>query len=267
VPLTKCAGWVDPGAPPGFEPTARRSRKPGGGGQPILVWGVLSQELFCWVVAPFSKGFASRAGGTRCRPHDSPFARRTGRVKAGALRHRAMRGCGLDAVWPTGHPMSNLQTLTFGLRLWARGICRGRSEGSSPWCRGSARSNLVFGDPDWDRTMMQPYASVAELRRAGPFYRSGTRAMDGCGTPPPRIVIGNCARSGTRAEPLNSLCWFCFPQIAACKRIPAGSSPVVASRHNMISSLRASATIMVFLVVRRPSWVRWRNHWASALSG
>src|SRR5258707_2131926 len=39
--------------------------------------------------------------------------------------------------------------------------------------------------------MMQSCASAAKLRRAGPIYMSGTKAMGGLGTPPPRIVIGN----------------------------------------------------------------------------
>ena len=114
--------------------------------------------------------------------------------------------------------------------------------------------------------MMQSCASAAKLRAAGPFYSSGTRAMGGSGTPPPRIVIGHPApTSGTRAE-------LSFPsgflaQIAACMRKPAGTRPVVTSSHSAISSLRASATIMVLRVVRRPSWVRCRNHLASALSG
>ena len=131
----------------------------------------------------------------------------------------------------------------------------------------SVRSNLVFGrsrafEP-WvgSGAMMQSYASAAKLRAAGPFYSSGTRAMGGSGTPPPRIVIGHPApTSETRAETVKFACCSLSPQIAACSRIPAATSPVVASRHNMISSLRASATIMVFRVLRRPSWVRWRNH-------
>ena len=112
--------------------------------------------------------------------------------------------------------------------------------------------------------MMQPYASAAKLRAAGPFYRSGARAMDGCGTPPPRIVIGNPASAGGRAP---NLFRSAPSQTAACRRTPGGTVPVVASCQSAISSLRASATIIVFLVVRRPSWVRCRNQPASALSG
>jgi hypothetical protein len=59
----------------------------------------------------------------------------------------------------------------------------------------------------------------------------------------------------------------CFAQLVACSRTPGGTVPDVANCHSAISSLRASATIMVFLVVLRPSCVRCRNHWTSALSG
>ena len=48
--------------------------------------------------------------------------------------------------------------------------------------------------------------------------------------------------------------------------MPSVASPVVASRHSAMSSLRASATIMVLRVVLRPSAVRSRNHLASRLS-
>jgi hypothetical protein len=48
--------------------------------------------------------------------------------------------------------------------------------------------------------MMQSCASAAKLRRAGPIYKNGTKAMGGSGTPPPRIVIGNVSPKRTRAE-------------------------------------------------------------------
>lgn len=130
----------------------------------------------------------------------------------------------------------------------------------------SFRSNLVFGRSGGIGTMMQPCASAAKLRAAGPFYSSGARAMGGSGTPPPRIVIGNPRPAAGRA-PNRLSCLACSSQIAACRRTPGGTVPVLASSHRAISSLRASATIMVFLVPPRPSCVRCRNHWTSALSG
>src|SRR4029079_1239380 len=63
------------------------------------------------------------------------------------------------------------------------------------------RSNLVFGTTrSGSGTMMQSCASSAELRRAGPFYNSGTKAMGGSGTPPPRIVIDNVSPESGRSE-------------------------------------------------------------------
>ena len=47
---------------------------------------------------------------------------------------------------------------------------------------------------------------------------------------------------------------------AGRSRRPAGVSPVVASRHNTMSSLRASATIIVLRVPPRASDARFQNH-------
>ena len=115
--------------------------------------------------------------------------------------------------------------------------------------------------------MMLSYASAAKLRAAGPFYSSGTRAMGGSrDTATSDRRRQSCARKRRGAEPV-----FFVPapssQKAACRRTPAGTRPVVTSSHSAINSLRASATIIVFLVVLRPSCVRCRNHWTSALSG
>src|SRR6516164_7582306 len=54
---------------------------------------------------------------------------------------------------------------------------------------------------------------------------------------------------------------------AARRARPSGTSPVVASRHSAIRSLRASATIMVLRVTPRASAVRARYHLANTLSG
>ncbi len=47
---------------------------------------------------------------------------------------------------------------------------------------------------------------------------------------------------------------------AGCRRMPAGTSPVVTMRHKAIRSLRASATIMVLRAPLRPPSVRARYH-------
>jgi hypothetical protein len=46
---------------------------------------------------------------------------------------------------------------------------------------------------------------------------------------------------------------------------PCGTSPLVTNRQRAMSSLRASATIIVLRVLARPSAVRAANHWARAL--
>ena len=82
--------------------------------------------------------------------------------------------------------------------------------------------------------------------------------------PPPRIGIGSGRRSPPRTPRDVSLSLFCH---AAGRNImPSGISPVVAMRHSAMSSFRASATIIVLRVPRRPSAARARNHWASSLS-
>src|SRR6476646_12072804 len=64
--------------------------------------------------------------------------------------------------------------------------------------------------------MMQSCASAAKLRRAGPFYDSGTKAMGGSGTPPPRIVIGTVSPESGRTELGVSwlLLWSLIPVLA-----------------------------------------------------
>ena len=52
---------------------------------------------------------------------------------------------------------------------------------------------------------------------------------------------------------------------AARRARPSGTSPVVASRHSTIRSLRASATIMVLRVTPRASAVRARYHLANTI--
>src|SRR5437588_12750613 len=72
-----------------------------------------------------------------------------------------------------------------------------------------------------------------------------------------------------RSQEPNPVCPFSFYSIAhAASRnsTPSGTSPVVARRHSAISSLRASATIIVVLRAPLGPSVRVRYHRASALS-
>lgn len=111
---------------------------------------------------------------------------------------------------------------TFGLAI--------RSEGSSPCApRGIARQPCIR-PISTDRYHDAAFASAAKLRAAGPFYKSGTRAMGGSGTPPPRIVIGNtCSASRRAPNPLFYLyassavaevVRFRPPDAAACRAAP-----------------------------------------------
>ena len=79
----------------------------------------------------------------------------------------------------------------------------------------------------------------------------------GLRTPPPRIGIGP---GRCRFEP-QEMCR-CLPSSYAAGRniTPSGISPVVAMRQSAMSSLRASATIIVLRVPLRPSAARVRNH-------
>ena len=75
--------------------------------------------------------------------------------------------------------------------------------------------------------------------------------------PPPRIGIGP---GRCRFEP-QEMCR-CLPSSYAAGRniTPSGISPVFTMRHSAMSSLRASATIIVLRVPLRPSAARVRNH-------
>src|SRR5580700_4426121 len=98
-------------------------------------------------------------------------------------------------------------------------------------------------------TMKQSYASAGKAPRRRVHSLSGIAAIAGCGLPPPRIVIGypaHQAQSG--AEPcLSFLVLESAAHSAGRSLTPSGTSPVVTRRHSAISSLRASATIIVVL--------------------
>jgi len=113
--------------------------------------------------------------------------------------------------------------------------------------------------------MMRSCASAAKLRAAGPFYRSASSARFEYGIPPPRIV--NSAVVLKRRIVLSGLLVPVSPfQDAGRKTTPSNGSPVVTKRQSAMTSLRASATIMVLRVPLRLSAVRARYHNASALS-
>ena len=117
--------------------------------------------------------------------------------------------------------------------------------------------------------MMQSCASAAKLRAAGPFSRSASSAMFEYGFPPPRIVNSAVALKSQRERRM-VLSGMLVPvkpfQPAGRKTTPSSVSPVVTKRQSAMSSLRASATIIVLRVPLRLSAVRARYHNASALS-
>ena len=137
-------------------------------------------------------------------------------------------------------------------------------------CGTSSRRELVSGRSVRILTMMQSCASAAKFRAAGPFSRSASSAMS------PNTAfrhLGSSIRQSRRKlqyEPPNGAEWSARSgkpfQPAGRKTTPSSVSPVVTKRQSAMSSLRASATIIVLRVPTRLSAVRARYHNANALS-
>ena len=142
------------------------------------------------------------------------------------------------------------------------------SEGSSLSDAKIARI-LVFGRSVRIGTMMQSYASAAKLRGSGPILHRGLEAMEGT-SGHRHLGSSSAAPSMGRQSGCHVVLLFLVsPAIAHAagrKMTPSGTSPVVTRRHSAMSSLRASATIIVLRVLPRPSAVRASNHFAKALS-
>ena len=116
-------------------------------------------------------------------------------------------------------------------------------------------------------TMKQSYASAGKAPRRRVHSLSGIAAIAECGLPPPRIVFGYPGHQvPSGAEPCLSFLVLEFAHAAGRSSTPSGTSPVVTRRHSAISSLRASATIIVVLRAPLGPSVRVRYHCASALS-
>src|SRR3981081_2317321 len=97
----------------------------------------------------------------------------------------------------------------------------------------------------------------AKLRGGGSILGRGAKAMYSIGSPPPRVSSADCwAAKPSIALDLREL----HGQVPAGRNLmPSVISPVVTSRHRAMSSLRASATIMVLRVGLRPSAGRRRQ--------
>ena len=134
-------------------------------------------------------------------------------------------------------------------------------------CGASSRRELVSGRSVRILTMMQSCASAAKLRAAG---HSLGRHQVPCSNTAFRHLgssIRQSAENPVRAP--NGAEWSARSgkpfQPAGRKTTPSSVSPVVTKRQSAMSSLRASATIIVLRVPTRLSAVRARYHNANAL--
>ena len=108
--------------------------------------------------------------------------------------------------------------------------------------------------------MMQSCASSAKLRGSGPNLHSGfgSHGFD-VGSPLPRIHRQPAVRVA-KLFGLLSLPFDVVAYHAGRKTMPSDTWPVVTRRQSAMSSLRASATIIVLRVLARLSAVRAANH-------
>lgn len=129
----------------------------------------------------------------------------------------------------------------------------------------TSRRNLAFGGSNADPTMMQPCASGGEAPGSGPNLYGGAKAMGACGR---RYLGSSSAIRRARQTNAETVCFCYFPHFVGHgigRRImPCGTSPVMTNRQSAMSSLRASATIMVLRCL--PSATRAWNHCVRALS-
>jgi hypothetical protein len=112
--------------------------------------------------------------------------------------------------------------------------------------------------------MMQSCASAAKLRVAGPFSLS---AFVPCLSAVPATSDRQSAvrPERQRERRVGKMLLPGAIQPTGRKMTPSNVSPVVTNRQSAISSLRASATLIVLRVPARRSAVRARYHCASAL--
>jgi hypothetical protein len=115
--------------------------------------------------------------------------------------------------------------------------------------------------------MMQSCASAAKLRAAGPFSPSASvpRQQPVPATSDRRPTISPWMPVASAGQ-VKEMSLLAVLQLAGRRMTPSNVSPVVTKRQSAISSLRASATIIVLRVPKRLSAVRARYHCASALS-
>ena len=115
--------------------------------------------------------------------------------------------------------------------------------------------------------MKQSFASAAGSEMAGPFWERhrshvGLRVTATSDRSRQAVVKAR----GRRNRLFSLLVEQAHGQAGWRSTTPSGSSPAVTIRHSAITSLRASATIIVVLRAPFAPSVRSRNHRASALS-
>ena len=121
-----------------------------------------------------------------------------------------------------------------------------------------ARHELVFGRPR--RSHHDAVMRIGgEAPRGGPILNRGAKAIV-----QRRVAAASVRRLQFGCRGTLELQQLRRGYAAGRSWSPSGASPVVASRHRMMRSLRASATIIVLRVPPRASAVRIRYH---ALSG
>ena len=106
---------------------------------------------------------------------------------------------------------------------------------------------------------------AAKPRGGGPILQSG---LENHGMRPGHRRLGSLSVALHRAAKVVVRLFLSFravAQDAGRRTTPCGISPVVTRCQSAMSSLRASATIIVLRVLPRPSTVRASNHWARAL--
>ena len=115
-----------------------------------------------------------------------------------------------------------------------------------------SRHNLVFGGPLRVATMVQPLASAARLRGAGPFSVTACKPgeISGC------CHLGSLGTLLPEGSERRTCACFRFSELASHstgrRTTPPGMSPVSTNRHSAMSSLRANATIIVVRLLPAP---------------
>src|SRR5271166_2769755 len=125
-------------------------------------------------------------------------------------------------------------------------------------------TTLYSVDPSWDPDHDAAMRVGGEAPGRQSHSQKRHRSQGILREPPPRIVIGVSSCGATSAETVDFSHNLSLSHDALRRMTPCGTSPVVTNRHSAMSSLRASATIMVLRFL--PAAMFCRYHCAKALS-